>query len=211
MLVTSRQGLCNLKHKTWFESCICVLLCNMTGQTLSEYSSIQQVSRVFSCDRKTVCKYLCRALQHGTVRVGQNSTCTPYMTVCMVDSLLKTPYTHRILNVCVYGFGQPWTQWAANMWKACRELYIAWISCQKYCTYMVLANSKDMRFNWAQILYIYTNIVHKYCTQYCTYMVLVNSKDMRFNWARFIVKKESCLHLQKMITYCWAGLTKKFS
>jgi len=35
-----------------------LILCNMAGDTLSEYSSIQQVSQVFSCDRKTVRKYL---------------------------------------------------------------------------------------------------------------------------------------------------------
>jgi hypothetical protein len=35
-----------------------VILCSMAGNTLSEYSSIQQVSQVFSCDRKTVRKYL---------------------------------------------------------------------------------------------------------------------------------------------------------
>jgi hypothetical protein len=40
-------------------------------------------------------------------RVGGNRTCTPYMTVCMVTSLPKIPYTHR-LYVCMYGFGQPY-------------------------------------------------------------------------------------------------------
>ena len=30
------------------------------------------------------------------VRVGQNRIYTPYMTVCMVISLLKIPYVHRI-------------------------------------------------------------------------------------------------------------------
>jgi hypothetical protein len=40
-------------------------------------------------------------------RVGQNRICTPYMTVCMVNYLLKMPYIHHIY-VCMYGFGQPY-------------------------------------------------------------------------------------------------------
>jgi hypothetical protein len=40
-------------------------------------------------------------------RVGQNRICTPYMTVCMVISLLKIPYIYRIY-VCMYGLGQPY-------------------------------------------------------------------------------------------------------
>ena len=39
-------------------------------------------------------------------RVGQDPICTPYMTVCMVISLLKISYIHRTY-VCPYGFGQP--------------------------------------------------------------------------------------------------------
>jgi len=35
-----------------------IILCNITGDILSEYTSIQQVSQVFSCNRKTVRKYL---------------------------------------------------------------------------------------------------------------------------------------------------------
>ena len=31
-----------------------------------------------------------------TRRIGQNGACAPYMTVCMVISLLKIPYVHRI-------------------------------------------------------------------------------------------------------------------
>jgi hypothetical protein len=38
-------------------------------------------------------------------RVCQNRIRTPYMTVCMVNSLLKIPYVHRIY-VCMHGFGQ---------------------------------------------------------------------------------------------------------
>jgi len=34
------------------------------------------------------CTHICR--------VGQNRICTPYMTVCMVISLLKIPYVHRM-------------------------------------------------------------------------------------------------------------------
>jgi len=30
-------------------------------------------------------------------RVGQNCICTPYMTICMVMSLLEIPYIHRIV------------------------------------------------------------------------------------------------------------------
>ena len=33
------------------------------------------------------------------LRVGQNHIYTPYMTVCMVISLLKIPYVHRIYMV----------------------------------------------------------------------------------------------------------------
>jgi hypothetical protein len=40
-------------------------------------------------------------------RVGQNHMCTPYMTVCLVISLPKTPYIYRIY-VCMHGFGQPY-------------------------------------------------------------------------------------------------------
>ena len=36
-------------------------------------------------------------------RVFQNHICTPYMAVCMVISLLKISYIHRIY-VCMYGF-----------------------------------------------------------------------------------------------------------
>jgi hypothetical protein len=32
----------------------------------------------------------------GGTRVGQNSISAPYMTVCMVISLLKIPYVHRV-------------------------------------------------------------------------------------------------------------------
>ena len=39
-------------------------------------------------------------------KVGQDHICTPYMTVCMVDSLPKVTYIRRIY-VCMYGFGQP--------------------------------------------------------------------------------------------------------
>jgi len=39
-------------------------------------------------------------------RVGQNPICTPYMIVCMVISLLKISYIHRIY-VYMYGSGQP--------------------------------------------------------------------------------------------------------
>jgi group I intron endonuclease len=35
-----------------------VVLINNTGEILSEYTSIQQVNQVFSCDRKTVRKYI---------------------------------------------------------------------------------------------------------------------------------------------------------
>jgi hypothetical protein len=46
-------------------------------------------------------------------RVGQNRVYTPYMTVYMVISLPKMPYTHRIYmvlanptnTVCIYGSG----------------------------------------------------------------------------------------------------------
>jgi hypothetical protein len=38
--------------------------------------------------------------------VGQDRICTPYMTVCMVISLLKIPYIHCIY-ICMHGFGQP--------------------------------------------------------------------------------------------------------
>ena len=34
-----------------------------------------------------------------TSRVGQNRISAPYMTVCMVVSLLKVPYVHRIYMV----------------------------------------------------------------------------------------------------------------
>jgi len=36
---------------------------------------------------------------HDTYRVGQNRIYTPYMTVHMVISLPKIPYTHRIYMV----------------------------------------------------------------------------------------------------------------
>jgi len=40
-------------------------------------------------------------------RVGQNCVCAPYMTVCMVISMLKIPYVHCIyLNL--YKSGQPY-------------------------------------------------------------------------------------------------------
>jgi hypothetical protein len=42
------------------------------------------------------------------LRVGQNRMCTPYMTVCMVNSLLTMLYIHRI-HVCMYGFSQPYS------------------------------------------------------------------------------------------------------
>ena len=40
-------------------------------------------------------------------RVGQNRIFTLYMTVCMVISLPKLPYIHRIY-VYMHGFGQPY-------------------------------------------------------------------------------------------------------
>jgi hypothetical protein len=40
-------------------------------------------------------------------RVGQNRISGPYMTVCMVISLLKIPYVHRIY-ICMYGSDQPY-------------------------------------------------------------------------------------------------------
>jgi hypothetical protein len=42
------------------------------------------------------------------IRVGQNCIYTLYMTVCMVISLKKIPYTHHIY-VYMYGSGQPYT------------------------------------------------------------------------------------------------------
>jgi len=51
------------------------------------------------CCCKTVC--IC-----NKCRAGQNRICTPYMTVCMVISLLKILYIHRIY-VFMYGSGQP--------------------------------------------------------------------------------------------------------
>ena len=56
-------------------------------------------------------------------RVGQNRIYTPYMTVCIVISLPKVPYTHRI-NLKMYGSGQPYA------WEQC----VYWTtskSCQK--------------------------------------------------------------------------------
>jgi len=60
------------------------------------------------CDHHPCCKYVFAVMPITRImnRVGQNRTCTPYMTVCMVTSLLKMPYIHRVY-VCVYGFGQP--------------------------------------------------------------------------------------------------------
>jgi len=40
-------------------------------------------------------------------KVGQNHTCAPYMTVCMVNFLLKMPYIHRIY-IRTYGSSQPY-------------------------------------------------------------------------------------------------------
>ena len=40
-------------------------------------------------------------------RVGQNRIFIPYMTVCMVISLLKIPYVHRIY-VEIYGSSPPY-------------------------------------------------------------------------------------------------------
>jgi len=42
-------------------------------------------------------------------RVGHNCISAPYMTVCMVISLLKIPYVHRIY-LLMYGSGQPYIQ-----------------------------------------------------------------------------------------------------
>jgi hypothetical protein len=42
------------------------------------------------------------------IRVNHNRICTPYMTVCMVISLLKILYIHR-LYVYMCGSGQPYT------------------------------------------------------------------------------------------------------
>ena len=39
-------------------------------------------------------------------RVGQNCISAPYMTLCMVISLLKMPYVHRIY-LKMHGSGQP--------------------------------------------------------------------------------------------------------
>ena len=40
-----------------------------------------------------------KRLPPDVTRVGQNRIYTPYMTVCMVNSLPKIPYTHRIYMV----------------------------------------------------------------------------------------------------------------
>jgi hypothetical protein len=53
------------------------------------------------------------AAERPVCRVGQNRIYTPYMTVYMVISLPKMPYTHRIYivlanptnTVCIYGSG----------------------------------------------------------------------------------------------------------
>ena len=39
-------------------------------------------------------------------RVGQNRIYTPYLTVCMENSLLSTLFTHRVC-VCMYRSGRP--------------------------------------------------------------------------------------------------------
>jgi len=44
-----------------------------------------------------------KARARAMCRVGQSCTCTPYMTACMVFTLLKLPFIHRIYtHMCVY-------------------------------------------------------------------------------------------------------------
>ena len=51
---------------------------------------------------------VCKNMQLTQIyRVGQNRIPAPYMTVCMVISLLEIPYVHRIY-LEMYGSGQPY-------------------------------------------------------------------------------------------------------
>ena len=50
-------------------------------------------------------------------RVSQDRICTPYMTVCTVNSLPNVPCIHRIY-VRMYGFGQPYV-YATNLLTHC--------------------------------------------------------------------------------------------
>jgi hypothetical protein len=43
-----------------------------------------------------VCVFCSAYLKRCRLRVGQNRIYAPYMTVCMVISMLKVPYVHRI-------------------------------------------------------------------------------------------------------------------
>jgi hypothetical protein len=58
-----------------------------------------------------------------TPRVGQNRKCTPYMTECMVISLLIIPYIHCIY-VCMCGFGQPFPPHRKTKWHKPSSGYV---------------------------------------------------------------------------------------
>jgi len=78
--------------------CVCVCVCIYAFKTPVAAHVIHRYPSIpFHSNWNQMC---------NACRVGQNRIYTPYMTVCMVISLLKIPYVHR-MYVYMFGSGPP--------------------------------------------------------------------------------------------------------
>ena len=80
--------------------CVCVCMCVAVREYKRPLSRLKCLNLMIKD-----CKRMQASLLY---RVGRNRIYTPYITVCMVISLLKLPYVHRIY-VYMYGSGQTYS------------------------------------------------------------------------------------------------------
>jgi hypothetical protein len=90
--------------------CMCILLHSFDSPSLTA------LLHMHLC----VPSYTAAWTLHLTHRVGQNRIYTPYMTVCMVISLPKIPYIHRI-HLYMYGSGQPYLHTHSGLIQMCES------------------------------------------------------------------------------------------
>ena len=91
-----QMDLYGMRFQSWLASRMCVQAGHRAQQV-----TVQQQRRALQQTKR--CR---RAHVLDITRVGQNRIFAPYLTVCMVISLLKILYVHRIY-LSVYGSGQP--------------------------------------------------------------------------------------------------------
>ena len=93
-------------HSSWVSSCVSFSIqqYNIFHLAFQRYGPVRAcVGGVWHWQKAIAATFM---LGLGMIRVGQNRIYTPYMTVCMVISLPKIPYIHRIY-LLMYACGQP--------------------------------------------------------------------------------------------------------